>query len=85
MDVNGRQEIFSLDSLKPAYLDIQSPKPSPTSDSRPKSSPPKLAEHSTHVPSVPSSEPFTTTINPLPTGTTNHSGHRVHWPQRLNL
>ena len=84
MDVNGRQ-VVSLDSLKTAYLDIQSPQPSPTCDSQSKSSPPKLAEHSTHVPSVPSSEPFTTTVNPLPTGTTTHSGHRVHWPQHLNL
>ena len=51
---------------------------SPTSDNQSNSLQPKLAEHSTDVPSVPSSKPPTTTINPVLTVTTTCSGRRVH-------
>lgn len=85
VDVNGRQEVVSMDRLPPVYLDIQSPQPSLTSDNQSKSSPLKLAEHSTDIPSVPSSKSPTTTINPVPTITASCSGHRIHWPQHLNF
>ena len=85
VDVNGRHEVVSMDRLQPAYLDIQSPQPSLTSDNQSKSSPPMLAEHSTDIHSVPSSKSPTTTINPVPIVTTTCSGHRIHWPQHLNF
>ena len=84
MDVNDRQEVVSVDQLKPAYLDIHPPQPSPTSDSQSKSSPTKLAEHSTDAPSVLSSKPPTTTGNTFSTSTTTRYSHHVHLRQYLN-
>ena len=85
VDVNGRQEVVSMDHLQQDYLDIQPPQPSLTSDNQSKSLPPKLPEHSTDKHSVPSSKSPTTTINPVPTVTTTCSGHRIHWAQHLNF
>ena len=70
VDINGRQDIVSLDRLKPAHLDSQAPQ-TPSSPENPL---PVIALS----PTAPTTEPVVT----KPVRVTR-SGRRVHWPQRL--
>ena len=70
--VKGKDEVISLDSLKPAYLYI--PSSIPVTDHQPTP--------------ITDKQPIVTTLTtPVPPAsghTTTHSGHHVHWTKRFS-
>ncbi len=70
VEVGGKQDVVSLDRLKPAHLDLPSTLHARTLPA---------------VPNVPSQQPSTPTTefpdsNPVPTPVTTRSGRQVCWP-----
>ena len=79
IDVNGKQEVVSVDRLQPAYLESSLSLPDPC---------PMLTRQqptSARTTSVPATSSRKVTINPIPTVITTRSGRQVNLPARLNL
>ena len=68
VDVAGKEDVVSLDRLKPAYME------------EPGTATKELPTVTLAVPPPTASQP---TLSPSPSGMVTHSGRRVHWPACL--